>query len=174
MRTLALRRCAPAGLRKLLRTNVLRRLDPARRCRTGRSGGGGSDPAGRGPAAGSGPGVFAHPSPLSLGSLPSSGPSGKAVQQRLSPLIRTLSKISLSPTRALAWYDLSGSSSRMCGSKSRMVVVAAACEFEPLSTVAHDARPAFFRFWYSRDSSRNSQSVKAAFTASRAWCGAGL
>ena len=43
---------------------------PAGRGRTGRSGGDGSDPPVRGPGAGSDAGVFSHPCPRPLGSLP--------------------------------------------------------------------------------------------------------
>ena len=70
MRTPWLPACAPAGRRKPQRANVLRFAVPGSPGRRDRSGGAGSDPAVRGTAAGSGPGAFAHPRPLSLGSLP--------------------------------------------------------------------------------------------------------
>ena len=84
MRTPALRTCAPARRRKLLRAKALRLAVPGGRGRREREGGAGSDPAVRGTAAGSGPCAFAHPRPLPLGSLPAERSlRGKAVRAPL-------------------------------------------------------------------------------------------
>ncbi len=74
MRTLALRRCARVLRSKPRHGHVLRLRGRVGQRRTGSTDRDGSDPAVRGPAAGSGPGVFAHPCPLPLGSLPASSP----------------------------------------------------------------------------------------------------
>ena len=80
MRTFGLRPCAPIPRRKAQSFNVVRPRGPPARCRTGRSGRDGSDPAVRGPATGSGPGGFAHHPDPPLGRSRASSPSGKGVE----------------------------------------------------------------------------------------------
>ena len=82
MRTLAVRRCAPAFPFIRWRGNVFRPRRPVRPWRTEHSGRDASDPPRRGLGTGSGPGVFAHPAPEPFGSLPASDPSRKRVEHR--------------------------------------------------------------------------------------------
>ena len=70
MRTLALRRCARVLRSKPRHGNVLRLRGRVGQRRTGSTDRDGSDPPVQGPGTGSGPGVFAHPCPRPLGSLP--------------------------------------------------------------------------------------------------------